>query len=173
MLGQFHSLTLSMKAKLPLASLLLAAALLLGGCDYDAPLTPAPTHPIDLRLLGDWEPVKPADPKDPGMHVRQWDEATYAVAIESDVYRVFHSDFAGTAFVSAQDLNSSSRKYCYYTWSLSADGTHLTLRRVRNELVPEKTTPAAAIQQLIKANLANPKLLDEPLIFIRIKPRLG
>jgi hypothetical protein len=162
-----------MKSNPTLASFFAAAVLLLAGCDYDAPLTPAPTHPIDPRLLGDWEPVKPADPKDPGMHVRQWDDATYAVAIDSDVYRVFHSDFAGMAFVSAQDLNSSARKYCYYTWSLSADGTQLTLRRVRNELVPEKTMPAAAIQQLIKANLANPKLLDEPLFFTRKKPRQG
>ena len=71
----------------------------------------------------------------------------------------------------AQDLNSSARKYCYYTWSLSADGAQLTLRRVRNELVPEKTMPAAAIQQLIKQNLANPKLLDEPLVFIRKPPK--
>ena len=160
-----------MKPKFSLACFLAAIALLLTGCDYDAPLTPAPTRKIDPRLLGDWEPVKKDDPKDPAMHVRQWDESTYAIAIEDDVYRVWHSDFAGTTFVSAQDLNSSARKYCYYTWSLSADGAQLTLRRVRNELVPEKTMPAAAIQQLIKQNLANPKLLDEPLVFIRKPPK--
>jgi len=156
-----------MQTKSMLVCLLASVAFLLGGCDYDAPLTPAPTHPIDPRLLGDWEPVKPADPKDPGMHVRAWDDFTYAVAIEQDVYRVYHSDFAGTAFVSVQDLNSAGRKYCYYTWSLSTDSTQLTLRRVRNEMVPEKTMPAAAIQQLIKANLGNPKLLDTPLVFTR------
>ena len=156
-----------MKTNSPLVWLVAAASLLLAGCDYDAPLTPAPTHKIDVRLLGDWEPVKKDDPKDPSMHVRQWDEATYAIAIEDDVYRVYHSDFADTAFVSVQDLNSAVRKYCYYSWSLSTDGAQLTLRRVRNELVPEKTMPAAAIQQLIKANLANPKLLDEPLVFTR------
>jgi len=144
-----------------------AAVLLLAGCDYEAPLTPAPTRPIDPRLLGDWEQTKKEHPSDPDMHVRSWDDSTYAIAIEDDVYRVWHSDFAGTAFVSVQDLNSAARKFCYYTWALSADGAQLTLRRVRNELVPEKTTPAAAIQQLIKANLGNPKLLDEPLVFRR------
>ncbi len=160
-----------MKPNSAFASLLAVIALLLAGCDYDAPLTPAPTHKIDARLLGDWEPVKKDDPKDPSMRVRQWDESTYAIAIEDDVYRVYHSDLAGAAFVSAQDLNSSARKYCYYTWALSPDGTQLTLRRVRNELVPEKTMPAAAIQQLIKTNLANPKLLDEPLVFTRKPPK--
>ena len=160
-----------MKPKLLVAWLGAVFALLLAGCDYEAPLTPAPTHPIDRRLLGDWEPVKKDNPNDPAMHVRAWDESTYAIAIEDDVYRVYHSDFAGTAFVSAQDLNSAARKYCYYTWSLSTDGTQLTLRRVRNEVVPEKTMPAAAIQQLIKANLANPKLLDAPLVFTRKPPK--
>lgn len=75
------------------------------------------------------------------MHVRAWDDATYAIAIEDDVYRVWHSDFAGQAFVSAQDLNSAARKYCYYTWALSVDSQQLTLRRVRNELVPERPCP--------------------------------
>ena len=161
------NLPAQMKSTPALACFVAATVLLLTGCDYDAPLTPAPTHPVDVRLLGDWVPVKKDTPNDPPMHVRQWDDSTYAIAIENDVYRVWHSDFAGTAFVSAQDLNSSARKYCYYTWSLSADGAQLTLRRVRNEVVPEKTMPAAAIQQLIKANLANPRLLDEPLVFTR------
>ena len=156
-----------MKTKPLLVSLLAAAALLLSGCDYETPLTPAPTHPVEARLLGDWEQTKKEHPTDPDMHVRSWDDSTYAIAIEDDVYRVWHSDFAGTAFVSVQDLNSAARKFCYYTWALSADGTQLTLRRVRNELVPEKTTPATAIQHLIQANLGNPKLLDEPLVFRR------
>ncbi len=150
---------------------LLAATLLLTGCDYDAPLTPAPTRKIDPRLLGDWVAAKKDDQAEPTMHVRQWDDATYAIAIEDDVYRVWHSDFAGQPFVSAQDLNSAVRKHCYYTWALSADGAQLTLRRVRTEVIPEKTMPGGAIQQVIKANLANPKLLDEPLVFTRKPPK--
>jgi hypothetical protein len=156
-----------MKTKSPWGWLVVTGGLLLTGCDYEAPLTPAPTHKIDPRLLGDWELVKKDNPNDPAMHVRSWDESTYAIAIEDDVYRVWHSDFAGTAFVSAQDLNSAGRKYCFYTWTLSADGSQLTLRRVRTELLPEKTMPAAAIQEAIRQNLANPKLLGEALIFSR------
>jgi hypothetical protein len=150
---------------------LLAAALLLTGCDYDAPLTPTPTQKLDARLLGDWVPAKKDDANDPAMHVRQWDDSTYAIAIEDDVYRVWHSDFAGTAFVSAQDLNSAARKFCLYTWALSADATQLTLRRVRTEVVPDKALTAAALQAAIKANLAHPRLLDEPLVFTRKKAK--
>jgi len=154
-----------MPIRFPLVSLL--AALFLAGCDYEAPLTTAPVHPVDPRLVGDWLPAKPDSDKDPAMHVRRWDENHYAIAIEDDVYRVWHSDSSGLALVSAQDLNSSDRKYCFYTWGLSPDGTQLTLRRVRTEVVPDSVKTPAGLQAAIKANLANPKLLDEPLVFQR------
>lgn len=106
------------------------------------------------------------------MSVRKFDDATYAVALDNDIYRVFHSDFAGVAFVTAQDLNSDDRKYCYYRWSLSADGRTLTLQGVDTKLVPEKTRTAAAIQKLIKDNLSNPALFDkEVLTYTRKKPK--
>ena len=147
--------------------LLAFTALLLAGCNYELPLTAKPTQKLDARLLGDWVPTKKDDANEPAMHVRQWDDTTYAIAIEDDIYRVWHSEFAGTAFVSAQDLNSAARKFCLYTWALSADATQLTLRRVRTEVVPDKAMTAAALQQAIKANLAHPRLLDEPLVFTR------
>lgn len=156
-----------MKTNRPLLGFLAAAILLLVGCDYDAPLTSAPTHKIDPRLLGEWAPAKPGDEKDPPMYVRQWDESNYAVLLEKDVYRAWHSDFAGATFVSVQDLSSDARKYCYFKWSLSADGRQLTLQRVRTEVVPEKTTPASAIRKAIKSNLDHPQLLAEPLVFSR------
>jgi hypothetical protein len=158
-----------MKTMRLLASFL--AVLLLNGCDYDAPLTPAPAHPVDQRLVGDWVPLKPDSEKEPTMHVRRWDDSTYAIAIEDDLFRVWHSDFAGLALVSAQDLNSTARKYCFYAWALSPDGTQLTLRRVRTEVVPEKAATTVALQTAIKANVANPGLLDEPLRFKRLAPK--
>lgn len=156
-----------MKSKVSLAALCSALALFFAGCDYDAPLTTAPTHPVDTRLVGDWLPAQPEDDKEPGMHVRRWDDASYAIAIEDDVYRAWHSDFAGLALVSVQDLNSAARKYCFYTWALSPDGAQLTLRRVRTEVIPEKLATAAAIQAALKAHAADPTLLDKPLVFAR------
>jgi hypothetical protein len=158
-----------MKANSPFAWLIAAFALLLGACNYDFPLTAKPTHKIDDRLLGDWASVDKDASKEEIMHVRRWDDSTYAVSMDNDIYRVFHSDFAGVAFVSVQDLNSDDRKYLYYRWSLTADGDRLTLQGVSDKIVPEKTKSAAAAQQLIKANLADPKLFGDELQFSRKK----
>lgn len=160
-----------MKSKLSLASLLAPGCLLISGCDYEVPLTPAPTHQIDARLLGDWVAAGPDAKKEEQLQVRQWDDTTYAATIDGDVYRVYHSDFASTAFVSVQDLNSDARKYLFYRWSLSADGRHLTLQNVSTKVIPDTTKTGAALQKLIKQSLTNPKLFNDELHFTRKQPR--
>ena len=148
-------------------SLATAACLLLGGCNYDAPATAAPTRPIEEKLLGDWVTVDPDDQQELALHVRQLDPSTYAVAVDGDIYRAFHSDFAGLALLSVQDLNSSSRKYLFYTWRLSADGNQLILRTVSFRVIPDMAKDTAALQRLLKEHAAEPKLLSEDLVFTR------
>lgn len=154
-----------MKTITSLSCLLVAAVLLFTGCNYELPLTAKPTRNIDARLLSVW--LGGDDGKDT-MVVRSLDNTTYVVAMDDDLYRAFHSDFAGTAFLSVQELNHE-RLYLYLTATLSADGNQLTLRTVSTKVVPEGTKGRAALQKLIKANLANPQLLGEPLVFMRKK----
>lgn len=142
------------------------AALFLAGCNYDVALTEKPTRQIDTRLLGVW--LGGEDGKDT-MVVRSLDASTYVVAMDHDIYRAFHSDFADTGFISVQDLNADDRRYLYLTAGLSADGNQLTVRTVSTKVVPEATKGRAALQKLIQTNLANPKLLGEPLVFTRKK----
>lgn len=160
-----------MKSRLSPFWLIAAGCVFFTGCNYDVPLTAKPTHKIDARLLGEWVAVDPDAKREEIMSVRKFDDATYAVAMDDDIYRVYHSDFAGVTFVSVQDLNSDDRKYCFYRWSLSADGRTLTLQAVSTKMVPEETKGRAAIQKLIKANIANPTLFEKELHFIRKKPR--
>ena len=154
-----------MKSKFSFTSLIAATALLLAGCNYDVPLTAKPTRNVDARLLGVW--LGGDDGKDT-MTVRQFDEATYVVAMDHDLYRAYHSDFAGTAFLSVQELNHD-RLYVYLTATLSPDGHQLTVRTVSTKVVPEKTKGRTALQKLIQANLANPALFGDPVIFTRKK----
>ncbi len=147
----------------------LLAALFFAGCNYDVALTEKPTRKVDARLLGDWIAVDKDSAKEEAMHVRTLDDSTYVVAFDSDIYRAFHTDFAGTGFISVQDLNADNRLYLYLTAELSADSSQLTLRTVSNKVVPDSTKGRAALQQLIKANLANPKLFGDPLVFKRKK----
>lgn len=158
-----------MKPKLSFVHLIAVGCLFFSGCDFESPLTSAPTRKIDSRLLGNWLSIDKDTKKEEGMTVRKLDDYTYVVSIDGDIYRVYHSDFTGVAFVSAQDLNSNDRKYVYYRWSLSADGNQLTLQTVSTGVIPGETKPSAAIQELIEQNLTNPKLFREELQFTRKK----
>jgi hypothetical protein len=153
-----------MKSHPSLAGLFAATALLLAGCNYDEALTAKPTRPVDERLVGIWLGGENGREQ---MVVRQLDYYSYVVSMDDDLYRAYHSEFAGTAFFSVQDLNSDYRLYLYLTAELSADGHQLTLRTVSNKVVPESTKGRAALQELIQANLANPGLFGDPIVFKR------
>jgi hypothetical protein len=137
--------------------------LALAGCNYDAALTAKPTRKVDERLLGDW--LGGDDGKDI-MTVRQFDDFNYVVAMDHDIYRASHSDFAGTAFITVQELEKA-RKYLYLTADVSADGRKLTIRTVNTRVVTEETKGRAALQKLIQANLTNPALYNDALVFTR------
>lgn len=154
-----------------LCLLVLNGCLLLSGCDYEFPLTSTPSSGVNPRLLGDWIATKQSGEDEPTLHVRQWDDTHYAIAIDDELYRVHHSDVGKLPFISAQDLNSRNRRYAFFTWALSPDGNQLTLRRVRTEVIPEQTTTAQSLRQLVIENAGNPRLLDEPLLFSRGKAR--
>ena len=158
-----------MKPAFSLFSLLVAVCLTLAGCNYDSPLTAKPTQKINEKLLGDWVSVDKDTGKEERMHVRQLDDSNYIVGMDDDIYRAFHSDFAGIAFVSVQDLQvgREDHKYVYFTWQLSADGTQLTLHGVSTKVVPEETKGRTALQKLIKANLTNPALFTDAPVFHR------
>lgn len=148
--------------------LALAAGLLgLTACTYDFPLTEQPTRPVDPRLIGDWVAYDQDDQKLIPLVVRRLDEHAYAIAFDGDLYRVTHADVAGAAFVSVQSLQPGDfhGKYAWCTWTLSPDGRQLTLRTVQTGLVSSDVKDAAAAQKIIAANLANPDLLGDPLVF--------
>jgi hypothetical protein len=153
-----------MKATTALSATLLALTFALVGCDYQVPLTETPTRPVQAQVLGNWVGVGEEDSM---LNLRRLDENTYLAIIDNDAYRVFHSDFAGLALVSAQDLNSSERKYCLYTWALQDGTKHLVLRRVSSRVVPEDVPDSATLQQQLQRHLQDPALLGEEIVFRR------
>lgn len=152
-----------MKTKSALACFVLTI-LLLGGCDYDEALTAKPTRRIDERFLGVWQGADAADL----MTVRQLDEFHYIVAMDDDIYRASHSGLTGADLLSVQELGGD-RKYVYATAAVSADGRQLTVRLINGKIVSDKIKGRAALQKVITANLANPDLFNEAVIFTRKK----
>jgi len=147
-------------------------AMLLGliGCDYDVPITSEPTRKIEATVLGNWTSKEWTnnDCKD-RMKVRRYDDASYIISYNGDLYRAYHSDLADTPFITVQNMDSPDRKYSYFTWTISEDGSQLTLGPVNADLIPRDTRDSAAVVKILRANLKNPKLLVETWQFSRAK----
>lgn len=99
------------------------------------------------------------------MKVQPFDESTYIVYYDGDLFRAHHSDVADTPLVTVQDLNPNNHKFAYISWKLSDDGKTLTLRSVNDKVVPSATKDSAAIVALLKQNAHNPELFNEEGVF--------
>jgi hypothetical protein len=129
-------------------------------CQYEVPITSSPTRKVQEQLLGNWVSL---DGKE-NMRVRRWDDSTYVVYYDGDLFRAYHSDVAEMPLASVQDLNSNDRKYAYVVWKLSSDDKHLTLRSVK-KVIPKETKDSAAVAALLTKNARNPELFGEEIEF--------
>jgi hypothetical protein len=120
---------------------------------------------VQEQLLGNWVSL---DGKE-NMRVRRLDDTTYVVYYDGDLFRAYHSEVAETPFVSVQDLNSNDRKYAYVVWKLSDDGKRLTLRSVKEKVVPKETKDSTAAAALLIKNAHNPDLFGEEIEFRKEK----
>ena len=145
--------------------MLLCTLLALSGCEFEVPITSRPTDNVNVRLLGNWAS---ADGNEK-MQVRRWDDATYAVWYNGDLFRAFHSDSAGMPLVSVQALENENRKYSYISWKLSEDGARLALRSISSKVIPAATKDSQTVRELIQKNIGNPALLNEEQEFVRQK----
>lgn len=139
--------------------------LILTGCQYEVPITQSPTRKVQEQLLGNWVSL---DGKE-DMRVRRLDDSTYIVYYDGDLFRAYHSDVAGTPFVSVQDLNSNDRKYAYMVWKLSEDGKTLKLRSVTDKVISKETKDSSKMAALLTKNADNPELFGEEIEFRKEK----
>jgi len=142
-----------------------AVSLCIGACEYEVPITPNHTRKVQEQLLGNWVSL---DGKE-NMRVRRWEESTYVVYYDGDLFRAYHSDVAKMPLVSVQDLNSNDRKYAFVIWKLSDDGKRLTLRNVNNKIIPKETKDSAAVAEALTKNASNPTLFGEEIEFRKEK----
>jgi hypothetical protein len=103
------------------------------------------------------------------MKVRKFDDSNYIVSYDGDLYRAHHSDVGKTAFVSAQEIDSASRKYVYLAYKLSDDGQQLHLQAVEEKVIPKETKDSLSVQKLLRKNLHNSKLFGDEGHYVREK----
>lgn len=134
-------------------------------CQYDVPITSGPTRNVQERLVGDWTS---ADGQEK-LKLRRFDDSTYIVYYDGDLFRAYHSDIGDIPFATVQDLNSRDRKFAYIIWKLSDDGKSLRLRNVNDKVIPKETKNSAAVVALFKKNASNPELFGEEIEFSKKK----
>ena len=140
-------------------------SLAFSACQYEVPITSAPTRKVQEQLLGNW---KSSDGKEE-LKVRSLDDNVYIVYYDGDLFRAYHSDVAETPFVSVQDLNSRDRKFAYVVWKLSDDGKDLRMRSVNDKVIPKEIRDLTAIAALLTKNARNPELFGEEIEFKKEK----
>ena len=140
-------------------------SLAFSACQYEVPITSAPTRKVQEQLLGNW---KSSDGKEE-LKVRSFDDNVYIVYYDGDLFRAYHSDVAETPFVSVQDLNSRDRKFAYVVWKLSDDGKDLRMRSVNDKVIPKEIRDSTAIAALLTKNARNPELFGEEIEFKKEK----
>lgn len=134
-------------------------------CQYDIPITSAPTRKVQEQLIGNWKSI---DGKE-DLRIRSLDDSVYIVYYDGDLFRAYHSDVAETPFATVQDLNSNERKYAYMVWKLSDDGKHLRLRNVSDKVISKETKDSASVVALLTKNVRNPELFGEEIEFRKEK----
>ncbi len=134
-------------------------------CQYEVPITSAPTRKVQEQLLGNW---RSSDGKEE-LKLRRLDDSIYIVCYDGDLFRAYHSDLAETPFATVQDLNSNDRKYDYMVWKLSDDGKHLSLRNVSDKVISKETKDSVTVVALLTKNARNPELLGEEIEFRKEK----
>ena len=134
-------------------------------CQYDVPITSAPTQKVQEQLLGDW---RSSDGKEE-LKLRRLDDSIYIVYYDGDLFRAYHSDVGETPFATVQDLNSNDRKYAYVVWKLSDDGKQLSLRNVSDKVISKETKNSGTVVALLTKNASNHELFGEEIEFRKEK----
>ena len=140
-------------------------ALTFSACQYDVPITSGPTRNVQERLLGNWTS---ADGQEK-LKLRKFDDSTYIVYYDGDLFRAYHSDIGEISFATVQDLDSNDRKYAYVIWKLSDDAKRLRLRNINDKVVPKETKDSATVVALLTKNARNPELFGEEIEFRKEK----
>ena len=135
------------------------AALFCAACEgeYVIPITAAPTHKVDQRLIGNWVEKGGTD----RIRVRSYDEMNYIVSYNDDLYRAYHSDLGKMPLVTLQDVDSPSRIYAFVVYKLSDDGKTLSLRAVEAKVIPKQLKIMEDLQKLLKKEADNPALFGD------------
>lgn len=150
---------------------------LLAGCDYSVPLSPAPSMPIDRRILGAWERPKSTNEM----------ERLVILELGPDEYFVsYPSGTPGSMFAQAWLTRCESRTLVQLEWFGTAEGNmpdgsevyqiasysltnnELTVRMLNPSVVGKGAKTPDELAKAIEAKHNDAALFQEPMVFKKV-----
>ncbi len=162
--------------------LLVTAALLIAGCQYESPLTEEHTIAIDASALGLWEIIpeegEKADP-DYQMIILKYSDTEYLVhyPIGNDglYYRAYPIKIGKSSYIQIEIIGTEDgpydedKKEIYHVISYTLENGELEIKSLNTDLVDDDLKDMKALRTAFLKNQDNKDLFTDPGKFRRIK----
>jgi hypothetical protein len=159
-----------------LPATVIAWALLMTACSYDAPLETRHAIPVDPAVLGIWVSADPEDNEKETMVILPFSETEYLVHYPADAddgmyFRAYAIKVAGVACVQLALLGTpkgretGTERYEVATYRL-VDG-RLEIRTLNKKLVDSELSGGTALREAFEKHSSDPELFTNPGTFTR------
>ncbi len=158
------------------------AALLVGGCEYEAPLTEEHTIPVDASLIGLWKPVpEPGEQVDTGegMLVLKYSPTEYLIhsptGDDGIYYRGYPIKIGGISCVQLEIVGvrdgppNEKEKNLFHVAAYEIKAGMLEVRLLNSDVVDDDLKDAAALRKAFLENIGNKDLFEESVRFRKYK----
>lgn len=178
------------------AFLLSAAALMLSGCIYEAPLVAENKLPIDPAIVGLWEPVSEEgkeperngdnplkkilekSPEDSRLLILQFSEKEYMISESNNIhYRAYSIELGGKRCVQLQVISTNGgpmdwkdeKPRPFLVCFFEIKNGELAVHTLNEGLVSGDLRTTAELQEAFLKNKDNPELFEKPTIYRMVK----
>lgn len=145
--------------------------ILLTGCDFDVPLSRAPSAPADPALAGVWFQKADQEVFTMNVQISGTDYAvTYGEVGETPLtFRGFAVKTADLELIQLELKDSGLTKYLFVKYELTPDG--LSVYRLNKQVVSALCRTSEELISDIVLHKNNPFLFEEPIQFTRSVPQ--
>lgn len=153
------------------------AALVIGACEYDVPITTDHDIPINRSFLGTWEAVPQEDDDKIRMQVLEFSDTEYLVHYfegdESLYFRAYQIKIENTHAIQLELIGDDKESIDhdkndrFMVASVRLLEGKLEVRTLNTELVSAQLADSQSLKDAFIANIKNPELFNDPGFFRR------
>ena len=153
------------------------AALVIGACEYDVPITTDHDIPINRSFLGTWEAVPHEDDDKIRLQVLEFSDTEYLVHYfegdESLYFRAYPIKIANTHAIQLELIGDDKESIDhdkndrFMVASVRLLEGKLEVRTLNTELVSAQLADSQSLKDAFIANIKNPELFNDPGFFRR------